>query len=366
MKRYLLSLLFSACGLAGFSQSKDDVWVSFYNEDSTLIGYKDSHGVEKIEPKFSGYTSGGKFQHLIAAMEEKAGQWKSYYLTKAGRTVGHDSLHIFDNGPDCESEGFIRFRDGKTDKVGLFDRHGNIAVPAVYNELTRVQNGLLVGLRDAQKEYWEKEAHDGCNHYSWKGGKEVLLDTSGTVLAENFKYDNALNFFSIQKVKTPPTDTTRSSFVAKDGGYYSVVSFEKEFSQWILQELRAGLTPERFVQISYDTLTWEAPDGWAKSSREPFLATNFAVLKNGLSEMLQPGTDYFISGDGLNPFMYEGPAFEKYYNNCGEPKKEQYPTMSVIVSHKSKDDFSQNHYEFLRTDDGYKLISVTVRDAQLR
>ena len=63
--------------------------------------------------------------------------------------------------------------------------------------------------------------------------------------------------------------------------------------------------------------------------------------------------------------MYDGTEFEKYFTNCGESKDWIYPTMSVIISHQDEKDFSQNHYEFLRTDDGYKLISLTVRDQKM-
>ena len=53
--------------------------------------------------------------------------------------VGKDSVYIFDNTPDCENEGFIRFRDHKTDKAGMFNRNGNIVIPAEYNGYKLIQ-----------------------------------------------------------------------------------------------------------------------------------------------------------------------------------------------------------------------------------
>lgn len=360
MKFYILTFLTIISSLTLFGQS-NDTWTSFWNKDTTLIGYKDKNGIVKIEPKYTGLTSAGKFENIIAVTEEINGKWESYYLTKQGRIVGRDSLHIFDNGSDCESEGFIRFRDHKTDKAGMFNKSGDIVIPAEYNDLTRVRNGMIIALKGAEKKYWE-----GGGHYSWIGGQELLIDAKNNILIDNFKLDNNLNFFSLEKTKTPHSDTIRKSFLAKDGSYYSFVDFEKEFRQWVTKELLNNLTKEKLISISYDTITWESQNGWAKTNKEKLITDNFAILKNGLLEILQSKTDYFISSDGLNPFMFEGEEFEKYFNNCGESKDWIYPTMSIIISHGTKQDFSQNHYEFLRTDSGYKLISLTIRNEKMK
>jgi len=363
-KLYILTFLIAISSLTLYGQSSD-IWTSFWNKDTTLIGYKNKNGIVKIEPKFTGFTSAGKFENIIAVSEEINGSWKTYYLTKSGKIIGQDSLYVFDNGFDCESEGFIRFRDKISDKVGMFDRNGNVVIPAIYNDLTRVRNGMIIGLKGAEKQYWDKAKHSGCNHFRWTGGQKILIDTLNNTLIENFNYDNSINFFTLEKTKTFHSDTIRKSFLAKDGSYYSFVEFEKEFRQWITEELLNDLTKEKLINNSYDTITWESQDGWAKTNKEKLISVNFTVLKNGLLEILQPKTDYFISMDGLNQFMYEGPEFEKYYNNCGESKDWIYPTMSIIISHKDKKGFSQNHYEFLRTDNGYKLISLTIRNEKM-
>ncbi|MNL66168.1 hypothetical protein D3C87_1905890 [compost metagenome] len=64
--------------------------------------------------------------------------------------------------------------------------------------------------------------------------------------------------------------------------------------------------------------------------------------------------------------MFDTPEFQKYFNNCGESKDWQYPTMSIIISHKNKKDMVQDHLEFLRTDEGYQLLCVTIRKGQLK
>jgi hypothetical protein len=352
-------------GQLTFAQSSE-VWTSFWNEDSDLMGFKNSKGEIMIEPRFMGFTTAKSFDNIIAVMEENNGKYDTYYLTKSAKKVGYDSLHIYDNGADCESEGLIRFRDKKTDKVGMFDKNGNITIPVVYDALSRTHNGLIWALKGAEKKYFDKHNESGCNHYSWKGGQELLLDTSNNILIETFSCENSLNFFSLEKTISPHSDTIRESFLGKDGSYYSFVDFKKEFSQWLTKELLNNITLESLIAASHDTITWESENGWAKTNKTKLVAENFTILKRGLLEILKPKTDYFISSYGLNQFMYQGIEFAKYYNNCGESKDWIYPTMSVIISHNDKKDLSQNHYEFLRTDSGYKLISLVIRNEEMK
>ncbi len=360
IKLFILTFFTTISSLTLLGQS-NDTWTSFWNKDSTLLGYKDKNNAVKIEPKFTGFTSAVKFENIIAVSEEKDGKLGSYYLTKQGRIVGRDSLHIFDNGSDCESEGFIRFKDNKTDKVGMFNKNGDIVIPAIYNDLTRVKNGMIIALKGAEKKYLE-----GAEYYSWVGGQEFLIDTNNNILIDNFKPGNNLNFFTLEKTKAIHTDTTRKSFLAKDGSYYSFIDFEKEFKQWIANELLINLTLKKFLSVSYDTITWETKNGWAKTNKVKLIKNNFAMLKSGLLEILQPKTDYFISSDKLNPFMFEGAEFQKYFNNCGESKDWIYPTMSIIISHADKKDITQNQFEFLRTDNGYKLICLTIGNKKMK
>ena len=83
-----------------FGQSKD-IWTSFWNKDSSFIGFKDSNGVVRIAPKFQAFTSEIKFEDIIIVTEDSNEKRNSYYyLTKSGRMLGKDSVYRFDNGPD--------------------------------------------------------------------------------------------------------------------------------------------------------------------------------------------------------------------------------------------------------------------------
>ena len=73
MKRIFLLyiFLFISCTLS--AQNKN-TWVSFWNKDTTLVGFKDKNGAVKIEPKFMGMTIANKFDDIIAVSEEEENQ----------------------------------------------------------------------------------------------------------------------------------------------------------------------------------------------------------------------------------------------------------------------------------------------------
>src|SRR5690606_19287770 len=115
---------------ATYAQGSSDAWLRCYNADSTLVGFKDKSGKLMIQTKYiPSMTIADEFDKIISAVEENDDQWKAYYITKQGRIVGRDSLYFFDNTPDCENEGFIRFKARDTEKIGIFNSNGDITVP---------------------------------------------------------------------------------------------------------------------------------------------------------------------------------------------------------------------------------------------
>ena len=324
------------------------------------MGFKDKNGMVKIGPKFKGFTIANKFDDIIAVTEEINENWNSYYLTKTGRIVGKDSLHIFDNGADCESEGYIRFRDGKTDKVGMFNRNGDIVVPADYNDLTRVRNGMIIALKGAEKKQWGE-------HFSWKGGKEILIDTNNKILIDNFKYDNNLNLFSVLISSHPTTDTIRQNFKGVNEQYYSFIDFDKEFRSWLKSSLLRNFTKNSLLECACKEITfWKEPNGWTSEAKSTFIDRNFELIRTKLLELNSKACDYSIFDEGLNPYIYGSDEYKEYFNNCGESKDWLYPIKNIVISYKDNKDLLQNHFEFLRTDSGYKFISITIRKGALK
>ncbi|MEG2100778.1 MAG: hypothetical protein RRY99_04635 [Flavobacterium sp.] len=359
MKKSILFSAFFFLNVTVFAQS-NDIWISFPDKDSTHIGFKDKNGIIKIEPKFMGFTIAHKFENIIAVTEGNNQKWESYYLTKTGKIVGRDSLYIFDNGPDCENEGFIRFTDRKTDKMGMFNGEGKIVIPAVYSNLTKVRNGIFIGLKDAEK------VRDG-EHFFWAGGNEFLIDINNNVLIEDFAYNDNLNFYSLEKSTVPSKDPIRECFLGVDGHYYSFINFEKEFKEWLTNTLLKDLSKANILKQSFDKITyWKEPMGWISNPKNKFINNNYNFLKLKLQELNTAKTDYFISADGLNPYIFESAEYEMYFNNCNESKDWIYPIMDIVINSKNKTDFGQDHFEFLRTEKGYKLISVSTKKDKLK
>lgn len=63
MKRIFYLILIIQISLFCKSQSQD-IWTAFTDEKTALIGFKDSNGNIKIEPKFL-YTNARKYLHSI-------------------------------------------------------------------------------------------------------------------------------------------------------------------------------------------------------------------------------------------------------------------------------------------------------------
>ncbi len=155
-KFYFLLFALFILAQAAYAQGSSETWLRCYNADSTLVGFKSKSGKLMVDTNYlPAMTIADEFDKIIAAVEENDDRWITYYLTKQGRVVGRDSLYFFDNTPDCENEGFIRFKENSTEKIGVFNANGDISVPAEYNGLSKVRNGLIVGLKGANKVYFK-------------------------------------------------------------------------------------------------------------------------------------------------------------------------------------------------------------------
>lgn len=355
----IIIFLFPFCSRA-FAQP--DVWTAYWNADTTLYGFKNNSGQVTIEPRFSGAGIARKLEHIMSVIEESptTGKWSAYFLTRSGKRTGLDSLYFFDNAPDCENEGFIRFRDPGLDKVGLLNRNGEVVVPAIYNYLDRVQHGLLTGLTGAQKRL------DG-EHYYWEGGETVLLDTTGKVLIRPFNAPYGINLYSIKRSDQVVNDPARISYKAVDGGYYSFIDYEKEFASW-LKKLVITLDADILKQHVFDKVSYYTEeDGWVFKNGASFIDKKYPLLKETLQKLQQPSCDSFIIRGGLNPFIYESKEYEKYFDNCNQAREWKYPQMSIYINHSGNGKTEhQEGLDFLRTDEGYKLINVNIRKASFQ
>jgi hypothetical protein len=317
-----------------------------------------------------GLTTALIFNNIIAVTEEKTDPLSSYYLLKNGKKLGIDSLYIWDMAFDCESEGLIRFRDNNSDKVGYFDSLGNVVIPAVYNDASPFRNGLAAILTGAKRICWDGGEFSKTNpreHWDWKGGQSFLIDKENNILIENFDSSTEIDLYSLH-IKNAPSDTSFiESFKGVNGKFYNFINVEKHFRSWLFKTLLNDLNKEKLINNSYNKFSvWEDSLGWIFKNSTTVIDMNFEVLKSTLWEIKKEHADFFISIDELNPFIYESEEFEKYYDDCGNSKIWLYPVLHLVINHLIITDLSHDHFEFLKTDDGYKLISITIRNAELK
>ena len=196
-------------------------------------------------------------------------------------------------------------------------------------------------------------------------GKELLIDTHNRVLAENFKYAPMLNFFSIRIMEQPSVDAARASYLGVDGRYYTFIDYKKEFTLWLQNDLLKNLSRQTLKDACFDEIHyWIEPRGWTRANAKEWVEMYYESVKASLAQITKTDAEFFESMDGLNQFIYEDEIYAPYFNHCSQPKEWQYPVIHLVISHKYKEDFYQDHLDFLRTAKGYKLIGAAIRNSK--
>lgn len=299
-------------------------------------------------------------RQLISVIENDTSKlFHSYYINNNGKIFGRDSLFLVDNSPDCENEGFIRFQNPITGNAGVFNNNGIVVVPAKYNSLSKVINGMIVGLKNATKDYGDNKKHLGCNHFIWKGGEYVLIDTNNRLLVENFNNAYHLNLFSLM-ISTEINDgKTRENFKGKNGKYFSFVNNDKEFEAWLKDSLLNNLSKDNILNHSCDSIYYDNSEYRSISAKNDFLNkhSNTLIIKLNQIKMKQP--KYHIFDDELIMGTQTDSVFKNYFDDCHEYKHWLYPVKNVVVDYGNNKESKQNQFEFVRTASGYKLIYVS-------
>ena len=123
------------------------------------------------------------------------------------------------------------------------------------------------------------------------------------------------------------------------------------------------------MKHSYDKITYwkkKDDDGWITKPKEAFMKLNYKLIKAKLLELKSTNCDYFISSESLNKFIYEADEYDQYFDNCRQAKDWINPVKNIVITPQNKKDLGQDHFEFLRTENGYKLISVSSGKQELK
>ncbi len=377
---FIITLLFTKFL---FGQT-NDVWVRFIDTTTDLSGYKDLKGIIKIPATFETLTRADTFYNIIAVSEEIGSSYVSYYLLKDGGKVGKDSVFMFDFQFDCESEGKILFGDREKDRVGFFDKNGIAVIPAVYNYASPFRNGLAVAHRNAKRKCWDgSNDTTACEHLGWQGGESILINEKNEILVDSLNINTYnLDWYS-KRVNDFTVDTSVfTNIKGRKGVVYSFIDLEKEFKKWFYSVFLASLNSNdkgKLKDLCFPEITyWSEKAGWTSLNKDAFFRTFPAsIFKERFQEtaIKQIAT----SQQTMDPFMIEKESYNRFYNACGEYNREKYPVFDVMLTYykkrtkklpnillpafdKTYEIKYQEHFEFLRTEDGYKLLNMSLKE----
>ena len=289
----LVQLIFVLFSVFCFSQ-EDTNWYGFYNSDSTKIGYKDSRGNVKIEPKFELAMTNFKIFKDVVIVWEYAPNYsgEKYYLNKLGNKFGKDSIYVFDFSFAEESEGKIKFRDYKTDKVGFFDKNGKVVIPANYNDAGDFHNGLAMIIKNRVRKCWREDngkqpEYPNCEHWSWEG-KTMMINSKNQELFEIPKqkdYSYSVDYTNFKLNENVDSDVY-TSYNGNDGNTYSFYSSEKDFKKWFETKFLTDFKTNRKILEKYfnNSIELQINESSVIIDKKDFLTKGFDKKINKLLE----------------------------------------------------------------------------------
>ncbi len=315
-------------------------------------------------------TQATQFKNIIAVMEEREGGYEAYYLLKNGRRVENVKMFTFDNSFDCESDNKIRYRDKITDDMGYLDGKGNVAIPAIYNAGQPFANGLASVLKGAALICMNGKAFSSenrCEHPRWEGGEKLVINASNEVVLKGHSLGVEIDRYSLAISKNPLSAMGGESLKAVNGKYYNFINTEKHFEQWFHENILSDLSKTSLEAHAFEEVAlFKRPAGWYKQPQKQFWDNNYKAVRRALGLLKQENVSFFVTIGSLHQGIFEEEKYHAYYAHCYNQYANRYPTLSVISNHEHEGSNVQNVFEFLKIDDSYKLISMTLRTDKLR
>jgi hypothetical protein len=262
-------------------------------------------------------------------------------------------LFVFDMAFDCESEGFIRFREPKFKKVGMFNHLGQMAIPAEYDGLTHMRNGLAVGIKGAKTEALGE-------HSMLVGGVQYLIDSYNTILVDSFETVEGLDYYSLKIENSPSPDTCRLNYKGRNGKYYTFIDNKKRFRQWLFSEFMTDLSQQNLIKQAHTTISLSQKNTNKLGKSNFIIHKHYDLIRSRIAEIKTNKDCHLFIDSYMDEHLKKD--FETYYDNCGDLNTTKYPAITYILNYHQDKDFYQNLFTFLKTEAGFKLISLTIRD----
>ncbi len=131
----------------------------------------------------------------------------------------------------------------------------------------------------------------------------------------------------------------------------------REFTHWLTQTfLKENSSKEFLIENSFDSISCSSGKDNRIENRDSFIRSNFTAIVENLRKIENRSSGTFISNGYIT---YSELDLQKYV----EPdyRRDKYPVFSVIINRNDNSNGYQNSFDFLRTESGYKLISVLLR-----
>ncbi|MDR0229807.1 MAG: hypothetical protein LBI72_12210 [Flavobacteriaceae bacterium] len=287
--------------------------------------------------------------------------------------VPSKNVYYYDVGAgDYESENHIRFKSDENEQVGLYNDRGEIAVPAIYTDLSRVHNGMLYALKDGTR---ENIGHDGDVHNILVGGETLLLNTKGEVLIENMDTpgSSSLDMFSLKITEKPIEGSYYKSYLGTNGMYYNFVQLEEYFKHFVdhtfLPSTKDDTWQNYFDKNLVVNIEEEGSLGdYIIMGAYPFVneymeyATKILDIVNKQEKekyKLEYNTNDWLSGMYSEEFDKKE---AKLYFNKGMWRIEEFPLFELNIKEVTDGKTRSNHFDFYRDKEGQmKLYKITIR-----
>lgn len=140
--------------------------------------------------------------------------------------------------------------------------------------------------------------------------------------------------------------------------YESPDNPKEEFAQWFITTFVDSLSRGTLLKHCYhDIYFYKDKKGWVSDNRRRFVNQNFEQISDFLSKVPKEGLEHYVVMSQLSWFSYKKNEFRKYFDESGEAMEWKYPVMSIDMRHEK----GKIYFDFLKTDEGYKLLRITVR-----
>ena len=347
-----------ACYLPMYSQQPDrELWHAFSDESKELVGFKTGQDEIRIPAVFPAFAvAARKFEDIIGIIEATPDRtFNSYYLLKSGKKVATDSVYFYDNIQDCESEGTIRFQDPITKKIGFLDKFGKVRIDAEYNWASKFKNGMSFAIKNAEKQCLDPS----CEHWTWVGGDSMVINKMNDVLIRNIRDMLNLDRYRMTELDAATADTTKMYMPSERATVFAFEKYEAAFWQWF-EHISGKISTD---EVLYQEITFwdQKAETWKTINQTDFTSKYNSTIVPIIAMVQKNEVPYFITRNELNPFIFNDEKYEPFFDNCGAPLGDKYPVMGIVINHRNeKGELYQDHLDFLRTDDGYRLISFTI------